>query len=355
VERALVTRTPVVLGLGFRVGLALMGAGCFAPPDRAGRKDGCFPACPAVEMCEDGRCRNRITEFNVQEVVGFSSDWPMDLVSGADGNLWFTMPRARKIGRMTTSGTVTKFAAPGMDELDHGASMLAADSVGGVWFPEPQLYRIVRMTTEGEVAELLTVAEADLPYDLVVGRDGHIWFVASSGIVRINDDRSLTRFPLPEPASSPLSAAPDGSFWFAVSATRLGHLVPITGVVEYYDLGSEGLLEGLAVGPDGSVWFSHSLTTGGGTIGRLRPDEAPVLFGNPSETWPARIAPDGDGNIWFSDLALADSTSIGRLTPEGEITRFPILSIRSPGEILVGPDGNLWFTADGTVARLVPP
>ena len=50
----------------------------------------------------------KITTFgSIVEYSLGSARGPRDIVSGPDGNLWFTEESARKVAKITTSGTVT--------------------------------------------------------------------------------------------------------------------------------------------------------------------------------------------------------------------------------------------------------
>ncbi|HTW98334.1 MAG TPA: hypothetical protein VMD59_06120, partial [Acidimicrobiales bacterium] len=49
-----------------------------------------------------------ITEFQIPT----ASAGPNGIVTGPDGNLWFTEGSGDKIGQITTSGTVTEWAIP---------------------------------------------------------------------------------------------------------------------------------------------------------------------------------------------------------------------------------------------------
>ena len=44
--------------------------------------------------------------------VPTSESAPTDIVAGPDGALWFTEQRAKKIGRITTSGQFTEYQLP---------------------------------------------------------------------------------------------------------------------------------------------------------------------------------------------------------------------------------------------------
>ncbi len=81
-----------------------------------------------------------ITEFPVP--IAGSEPWGITL--GPDGKMWFTDPGANKIGRITTSGTVTEFLLP-----SGGGSFpqrIASGRGNKVWFTE-EIAKIGRITT----------------------------------------------------------------------------------------------------------------------------------------------------------------------------------------------------------------
>ena len=107
-------------------------------------------------------------EFNIPTVPSS----PGGIVSGPDGNLWFTESACNKIGRITTGGSVAEFAIP----------------------------------TPG------------YPWGIASGPDGNLWFTESSGnkIGRISTSGSVTEFPIPTTNSNPfwIASGPDGNLWF---------------------------------------------------------------------------------------------------------------------------------------------
>ena len=72
---------------------------------------------------------------------------PEAIVTGPDGNLWFTNPSGDAIGRMTPAGAVTTFTHDSIDEpLD-----IAVGPDGRLWFTNSGNDTIGRITTTGTV------------------------------------------------------------------------------------------------------------------------------------------------------------------------------------------------------------
>src|SRR3984893_18677713 len=84
-----------------------------------------------------------ITEF----AVPTASSVPEAIVTGPDGNLWFTEYRAGgAIGRITPSGTVTEFA---ITTPNSGPFWITAGPDGNLWFTEGSANKIGKMSPAG--------------------------------------------------------------------------------------------------------------------------------------------------------------------------------------------------------------
>ena len=102
---------------------------------------------------------------------------PQDLFAGSDGNLWFTEINANRIGRITTSGTVTgEFPIPTVNSQPFG---ITAGAPGYLWFTE-KANKIGRITTTGVITEF-AVPLGQLLRDIAKGADGNLWFTDTNG------------------------------------------------------------------------------------------------------------------------------------------------------------------------------
>ena len=112
---------------------------------------------------------------------------PIGIAQGPDGNIWFAERNAKKIGRITSSGTVTEFTVP------------------------PQL-------TTG-------------PSQIVRGNDGGLWFATDDGFGRVATNGVFTLFPTgAQTAAGRLVLAPDGTFWLATGDDSVIQFTPPSGV-----------------------------------------------------------------------------------------------------------------------------
>jgi streptogramin lyase len=99
----------------------------------------------------------------------FPSSHAIHIVTGADGNIWFTEV-GDAIGRSTVNGTIAEFpvltSSAGVFDITKGPD-------GNVWFTEASASKIGRITPGGSVTEFEVPAS---PYGITSGPDGNIWF-----------------------------------------------------------------------------------------------------------------------------------------------------------------------------------
>jgi virginiamycin B lyase len=257
----------------------------------------------------------------VEYAVPTANSQPVSIVSGPDGNLWFTEFRGNKIARMTTNGRVTEFSIPTAnsqpDDMD-----VSPD--GNLWFAEVLGNRIGRITPAGVITEFLVptpnsrpatgaISEFPLPnansqpWEITAGPDGNVWFTECSGnrIGRIAPDGVISEFSVPTPASQPntIRRGPDlnpddncayqqehlgdaafteryGSFgqcvaklattktlWFTeTAANRIAQITTDGHIFEYLIPTSASQPIGITHGPDRAVWFAEFAAN---KIGRL--------------------------------------------------------------------------------------
>jgi len=252
-----------------------------------------------------------ITEF----VIPTANSGPTGIAAGPDGALWFTEFNGNKVGRITTAGTITEFAA--------GSRLqgITAGPDGALWFTEAGTNKIGRITTAGAltefVLEFVLGSFSSEPTDITAGPDGALWFTQFisniNKIGRITTSGTITAFPVPTAFSGPfnITAGPDGALWFTErEGDKIGRITTAGTITEFPIPTPNSAPRGITAGPDGALWFTER-----------------------------------DGN------------KIGRITTAGIITEFPIPTPNSaPQDITAGPDGALWFTefSGNRIGRTVP-
>ena len=302
-------------------------------------------------------------EFTITEFVLETGNLGLaGITAGSDGNLWFTESIPAKIGRITTTGTITEFPLPGTvgasaSDLDIEPYGITAGPDGNVWFVEVFAGKIGRISPTGAITEYSLTRDLGYvsPYVVTVGPDGNLWFTESAvdRIGYLTPAGALTEFQLQVNCTSDangeshcdmhglhgISPGPDGNLWFVESNhQKIGRITPTGTITEFPDGKLCGSPHDIVSGPDGNLWFTEPDTN---KIGRITPSGSIMEFPvPPPATSPTQITAGPDGNLWF-----AAGKAIGRITPAGTITEFAVpVSHGGANSIAAGPDGNIWFT-----------
>ncbi len=266
---------------------------------------------------------------------------PAAIVSGPDGNLWFTEFKAEKIGRITPDGAITEFSIP--TPVNRPDSITLGPE-GSLWFAERKGNNIGRISVAGAISEFPVPTAESEPEGIALGPDGNLWFTEYKGdkIGQITPSGAITEFPVPTAESGPqgIAPGPDGNVWFTeLKADKIGRIAAGGAITEFPVPTAESGPLGIAPGPDGNVWFTE---IGANKIGRITPGGVIAEFALASSgSQPSHIAPGPDGNLWFTEYK---GDRIGRITPTGTIGEFQLPSAEShPIGITPGSDGNMWF------------
>ena len=249
-------------------------------------------------------------------------------------------------------GTISELGAPTAGSQN---SSLVTGPDGNLWYTRLSGGTIVRLTPDGVATEFPLASVTASPSDITVGPDGALWFtdldMMSPEIGRITTSGTITEFPLApmaEPAG--IITGPDGSLWFTDYGTDQIGRITTSGAITEFALTSGALPYGITSGPDGNLWFTEY---GGNAVGSITTAGTVTEYALPtSAARPTAIAKGADGNLWFSESAAA---RVGRITPTGTIDEFPVGGAQPQG-IAAGPDGNIWFTYldQAAVGRIEP-
>jgi virginiamycin B lyase len=173
---------------------------------------------------------------------------PLEIVTGQDGGLWFSISAGNYIGRITPAGDIAWF------KPDQPMTALAAAADDGVWFVADG--RIGRLTSDGTfsylgVPDLGIEHQAVGPLvptpagDYLFRRYGPIWKLAPDG--RFSAVGGLPKNFLP------LTATADGAVWGTTDGgneiTRTGG----AGLARFQATTPAAGVRGLAAGPDGGM------------------------------------------------------------------------------------------------------
>jgi streptogramin lyase len=325
--------------------------------------------CTTADACQGGTCTGGasiVTEYPS------GVPQPKQITPGPDGNLWFisteATPGVGAVARIApATGAVTSFptsAAPRTTPLLLDDIVTAAD--GNLWFTgrDPAQYELPVLGT-------ITPAGMFIVPDLIgssgaalaLGPDGNLWS-GGSFLGVIDSVWRQTAIATSVPVSTTpqaLVAGPDANVWLVASngggAAFVGRVVPNepgNEVLTEFPVTTGGNLLDIAVGPDGNLWFTDA---GNNEIGRVTTAGAITKFAVPTAASGVHgIIAAGDGNLWFTENLAG---KLGRITPAGAVTElacFPTTG-SGPTNITVGPDGRLWLTETGAnkIARVQIP
>ncbi|MBK5219410.1 MAG: hypothetical protein JJE35_06470 [Thermoleophilia bacterium] len=263
-----------------------------------------------------------VSEF---EVSAQASPAAAEIAAGTDGSLWFTDPNSNAIGRVTTSGQITKFAVP----TPGAAPTAIAAGPGGLWFTEEAADKIGRIAYNGTITEFSLPAGAR-PTGIAVGPENALWVTAkgSGKIARLTPSGTVTEFSLPDPDSLPhaIVAGPGGDLWFSEEAApRVGRITP-AGVIDEFPVPTRSGTYDLAVATDGDLWFTSGHLIG--SISVSGETGEPACVDSLCRLPITALAAGPDGSVWFGTglrevegggnahiLALSESGIVGEFAP----------------------------------------
>ena len=298
--------------------------------------------------------------------------FPSSITTGPNGALWFTYgvdAGQEGIGRITTSGVVSTYTDPSIDQ----PAEITSGPDRALWFINTGNNSIGRITTSGVVSNYTgdSIDAGTSPPDRTErcgSRTGAIpsGRITTSGVVSTYTDPSID-----DPSG--ITAGPDGALWFTNAGNNSIGRITTSGVVSTYTDPSIDLPEAIAAGPDGALWFVNDGTAcsvSGGSIGRITtagvvsnyPDAFPDLYDN-CEYPEVSITPGPGQSLLFSYVNLGGigfgylDGGVGIITTSGSATDFALPSVMAygPNAVTTGPDGAIWFTTlTNGIVRLSP-
>ncbi len=128
---------------------------------------------PTLETLE-ARCLLSFVEFTIPT----ANSSPAGIITGPDGNLWFTEHATNKIGRISPAGVITEFSIPTANSVPEG---ITAGPDGNLWFTETNANKIGRITPAGAFMEFSIPTANSEPFAITAGPDGNLWFTEFAG------------------------------------------------------------------------------------------------------------------------------------------------------------------------------
>ena len=167
-----------------------------------------------------------ITEYPLYPASGFSGSGrgfsglgdAVSITAGPDGNMWFTLPNAKSVGRITPDGVITKF------QVGVSAAGITAGNDGHLWFTtlpcsgglaacaDPAAFyadspaQLGRITTGGTVSLYPVPTPTGGAWAITTGADGNLWFGETDASKIGTMSTSPITPPAPTAASGPSSA-----------------------------------------------------------------------------------------------------------------------------------------------------
>jgi virginiamycin B lyase len=218
---------------------------------------------------------------------------PITITAGPDGGLWFieVVPGASclispcgvarsgeiRIGRITTTGSISEFPIPTPPAFDGNAFSFQPEGITvgpdrALWFADTNGDKIGRVTTAGNVSEFPVAPESE-PESVTSGPDRALWFTERNAdkIGRLTTGGSFREFRTPTAKSvvTGITAGPDRALWFTEhGAGKIGRITTAGRFSEFPVPTRGGLLSGITVGPDRALWFTDGRLHAG-KIGRI--------------------------------------------------------------------------------------
>jgi streptogramin lyase len=242
--KGVITSYPIASGSGV-YGIVMGPDGSLWLPEHDGRKIGV--------MSTSGTLLTEYPQPSAQ---------PFDISGGPDGSLWWTDEQVSpsKIDKITTGGADTPYT--GATSFAH---QIRAGADGNLWFSENvngNNSKLGRITTSGTVTEFPLANALAAPLGVAAGPDGNIWFTEACNcanmIGKITPSGAITEYPVPTANAGPqyIAAGPDGNLWFTEEAgNKVGRITPSGTITEFTIPTPNADAVGITIGPDGNMWF----------------------------------------------------------------------------------------------------
>jgi streptogramin lyase len=277
---------------------------------------------------------------------------PTSIVTGPDGNLWFTEMGNNTIGKITTSGTISEFSIPLNGAASTDPSDITTGPDGNMWFTEESANRIGKISpTSDQISQYQLPGSLIEPSSIVTGPDGNMWFtVFGSNIIGVMSTSGTLLHQYNSDVGSPdhITLGSDGNMWYVINGEQLVRMTPSTGIIpQIADVGTSGsILSDLVTGPDGDLWFTISNSQ---LVGKMNPSSWPATqYTTSAGSDPISIVGGPDGNMWFTEencgLATVNIST-------GSITQYASPTTGLYG-IAKGTDNNIWYTVSDNYSRI---
>lgn len=288
-----------------------------------------------------------------------ASQAPNFITVGPDGYLYATECAVgsgipMNIAKMSLSGQVQEFTTGSFSDC-LGNIITGPD--GNLWFTDPGNGALVKMTPSGSFTSY-PLPGSQSPPSVAAGPDGNLWATmcvlnqSCAGIDRVTPSGGITNFTAGfsvNGATEAVTLGPDGNLWFNQpnnnvigKITRAGKVTTYSGVTT--DIG--GLSDCIVTGPDKNLWF---VEWNAGKVARVNTNGVLIAEYSLSHTGQClAVGPDGD--IWATE---SQDGYLAQVSPGGAVSEYAAGVY--PTGIILGPDGNLWYAdqSNETIGKFV--
>jgi virginiamycin B lyase len=231
------TFVPVTGSTGGLSGLAFDDAGNVWFSKSGGKVVGKFPAAGGEGV-----------EYELPE----EANYPVGLVRGPDGAMWYYDPVHQNLGRVGADGSTTVIPPP--PKLNpFGPNGMTAGIDNSLWLTDIAQNALWKLDIATLKYKRHDIPDARVhPKQIRVAQDGTVWFTmtATNKLGRMAPNGVFTTIPTDGPSRG-VHIADDASVWYVDNAGNLVRLKPDGTSDRYQCQGSYG---GLATAADGSVW-----------------------------------------------------------------------------------------------------
>lgn len=274
------------------------------------------------------------------------------IVTAPNGDMWFTMEDANKIGRITPQGRITQFVVDELDDIGGGIPDLDVDGNGIVWV----IWDHGRSAFSFRPSDQQVTGAYDLygyPYgeEVEIGPGGIPWISMAfdeEGLARIVNGQALWYENAP-PCDGALARARDGAMWCQSGDQIIKSTADASGGTTY-PLPPSGATYpySLSAGPTGSIWFARYFSgtwisaPDDGNVGWLDARSGRTrIFQTGEDTAPFSLTMGPDRKMWFT--SIGDAAGIGHIDARGRGALTKIGNYE-PRYLTFAKNGDVWFT-----------
>ncbi len=237
-----------------------------------------------------------------------------------------------------------------------------AESATSVRFVGQRGGYLARLDAETGEMTKVDLAQGDNPHNLIVGKDGIVWYAGNTtGVIGRYDPKTeeLTSIPMPDAAARDphtlifYDDAEEFIFFTLQSANMMGRLEIGTGEVKLIPSSTERSRPyGIKIAPDGSVWV---VLFGSNKLAQIDPEtmeHREIELPRP-DARPRRLEITSDGRIWYADYAKGRLGVYNPKTQKFKEWIMPSGEGSRPYGMASDASGKIWIFETGVQPNLM--